>query len=102
MKKNLLRTARHLIKLGVFIFIPGKGQYKVVVVGNGEFGDAVKSLLQTVDDGYLFPKAFEEGTDVRDLYIEQQGAAPLVTMAQTGSPSVSFGTDIVRVKPSSW
>jgi hypothetical protein len=61
----------------LFQFVFGKGQQVVVGVGDREFGGAVEGFLETVDNIDVGFYAVEEGADVLDPDIEEQGAAVL-------------------------
>ena len=53
----------------------GKGQYKIVVIDDREFGGAIEGLLETMDNVNFVMDGFEERPDVGDPDVEQQGAA---------------------------
>jgi hypothetical protein len=53
----------------------GEGEDKIVVVRDGEFGGAIKGLLEAVDDVDFAGDLFEKAADAIDFDVEQQSAA---------------------------
>ena len=59
----------------LFYFVFRKGEDKIVVVGDGEFGGTIKGFLEAMDDGDLVFDGFEKGADAGGPDVEEQGAA---------------------------
>jgi len=61
------------LRLRLFVF--GEGEDVIVVVEDGEFGGAVEGSFEALENGDLVLYRFEEAADIRQIYIEQEGAA---------------------------
>ena len=69
---------------GLALFVFGEGEDIIIIIQDREFGGAVESPFEAVEDRDLVLDGLEEITDIGEVNIEQQGAAVVAADGREG------------------